>query len=263
MKIIHHLTIYGTKKSIQEYAKLGVEIHEGVCTFTVDEAHINWQKIQTLNKKYNLTSIVDTKFTVNEKANADYLLMTPTWHLGYPEPSEDFGYRLKTFSNTHCQECGSGLIQKNAFFLKKAPKLSSKRIFQLNWVFDEYFVDIEVFESLFRPLGIGGRSVQLLNSQQEVPGIIQLDIPETSISFDLTNYPHEECNICHRKKYRPISRGLFPSLKTTTDLHLFKGAEYFGSGHRAFKAVVVSAVLYDVIRQGSLKGVSFVPLGPM
>ena len=151
----------------------------------------------------------------------------------------------------------------DSFFFKKPPKFSPRKVLQLNWVYDEFFVQKEIWEAIFSPLGIGMKPIKHVKSLQEIAGVVQLDIPDSSINLSLDAYPYEKCFKCKRKKYLPISRGFFPSIKEGTNMDIFKAADYFGDGHSASKAVIVSANLYRLICEKKLKGVSFAPLVSM
>jgi hypothetical protein len=144
--------------------------------------------------------------------------------------------------------------------MKGEPKWGAKGITQLNWVFDEFFVKPEVWETVFRPFGVECKEVLHARSDKILETVVQLVIPDSTVSFELTNYPLETCPKCKADKYIPITRGYFPPLSNPNDAEIFRPQAYFGSGGGSFRAVVISQELYLSILSNKLKGVSFTPL---
>jgi hypothetical protein len=80
-----------------------------------------------------------TTFTQSEIDSAAWLELEPTWHWGYPQPRQDsFGYRDVTYRN-QCVTCGAGGDQIAPFQLRGEPPWGTRNVFQLNWIFDEFF----------------------------------------------------------------------------------------------------------------------------
>ena len=145
--------------------------------------------------------------------------------------------------------------------MKGEPKWGKKHVLQLNWIFDEFFVLPDVWESTFEPFDVGCTPVVDHRTGKELQTVVQLDIKTTAAStLQLTeDQPCELCTRCGRKKYLPISKGLFPSLAETATDHIQKTQEYFGSGASAWKAIVVSSNLFQRITERKLKGVELIP----
>ena len=226
-----------------------------VCDVAEDDPR--WERVQPLVKKYQLVDIAFTRFTDSELDHAKYLSMVPSWHHGYPQPEDHFGYRQITYDLTeHCDHCGIGARQTAPFRMKKAPNWGHRSILQMNWVFDEFFVQPDVWKAVFRPLGIGCRPVLLHRTGQELDSVVQLDIPKSvSLVMDATSHRFATCMFCDRRKYKYIT-GFFPSPQPT-DLQLFRSVQYFGSGAGADRAVLLTGALYRRIKEASLKGAEF------
>lgn len=212
-------------------------------------------------KKYDITYLTKTKFTLKEKKLAKNLEMIPTWYHGYPEPSDDFSYRETTYDiKMYCKECGSGKVQNAPYRLKKEPRWGRRGIMQLNWIFDEFFVRPEVWAHIFKPFDIKCREVLHIKTGKKLETVVQLIIPQEDVELNLDEYLSETCTKCNVKRYLPINRGFMPSLKTPVNRPIFKSKEYFGSGHSSTKAVIVSNELFKSINEKKLKGVDFKPL---
>jgi hypothetical protein len=150
-------------------------------------------------------------------------------------------------------------MQKAPFQMRREPTLRRNSVLQLNWVFDEFFVNPDVWKSLFKPLGVGCRPVQDMKGN-ELKTVVQLVASEDEVEAILDGYPGEVCPNCGRMKYFYIERGPFPKLRTLPRGHLVKTKEYFGSGGRAYKAVIVSQSLVRALVAQRIRGVSFKPV---
>jgi hypothetical protein len=262
LKIIHHISMpYGPVRTAFQDAGIELQIFDNqlgkIASCDVAEDDPQWQKVQPLLKKYQLVDIPLTKFTDSELCNARHLAMGPSWHHGYPQPEDDFGYKRITYDLTdYCERCGIGAKQTSPFRMKKAPIWGRHSILQINWLFDEFFVKPDVWKDIFEPLGTKCRPVLLHRTGHELDSIVQLDIPHlVPLLMDKEGYGFDRCMSCDRKKYKHVT-GFFPSPQAT-DFSLFKSAQHFGSGASARRAVLLSHALYLKIRDEALKGAEF------
>lgn len=191
---------------------------------------------------------------------AKWLELRPSWHYGYPQPDEDnFGYRQVTYDlSGYCEECGGGKRQKAPFRIKSEPKWGRRSIFQLNWVFDEYFVRPDTYEKIFKPLGIAYREVTNAKGT-ELKTVLQL-VTDEEIRVTVDGLPADTCRKCQRTKYIPVTRGPFPPLAVEPRGHLAKTEQYFGSGASAWKGVIVSQKLASALKEPNFRGVSLRPV---
>lgn len=246
----------------RNFFEIGINLKPGFCTFKIDEDDERWPSIKELVNKYSFVDFTYTEFSRTEIEKAKYLAISASWHHGYPQPEDNFGFLEATYDlSQYCKTCGSGLIQKAPFRFKKAPAWGKKSILQANWIFDEYFVPPDVWERVFKPLGIECRPVLLHKDGLTIETVVQLDVShivELQMN-DIHNY--YKCDACGIKKYPPISRGHTPSPRFDTNHHMFKSAQYFGSGGVARKIVLGSHELQQAISSAGIKGGKFLVCG--
>jgi hypothetical protein len=245
--------------------QFGIEpaIHLGrLAIFDVEESSPAWSELQPLMADWSALDMIRTEFSVAELKQADHLQMGPGWHHGYPQPDDDFGYVNRTYNlQTYCPVCGIGGDQSAPFRMKREPKWGKRQILQLNWVFDEFFVQPQVWRDVFQPFGIEMLPVLEHRSGQELKTVVQLKIVSGASSrLLLGEAPFQRCESCHRTKYLPLTRGKFPAVAVAPDSQIIKTHEYFGSGGSAWNAIIISADLFRQIDKHKVKGVRFTPL---
>lgn len=264
MKISHRITL--DERKAEMFRAAGIEVPRSdnplvkAVTFQITEDDPRWEKAARLVKQSGALDIQATTFSSAELASAKYLAVLPSWHCGYPQPENDFGYLQATYDlKEYCKTCGVGARQIASFRLKTPPQWGRKSIFQLNWVFDEYFVKPDVWDSIFRPLGIECRSVVLNKTGAVIDSVVQLEIADV-IGLNMGDHPYVECSTCHRKKFDPRVVGFFPPPQEGTNSKLFKSTQYFGSGANAYRQVLCSNVLYKEVNDSKVAGVEFQPM---
>src|SRR5437868_14125543 len=118
-------------------------------------------------------------------------------------PDNDFEYMHITYDNSnYCEKCGIGLLQKEPFRIKEKPKWGNKKMFSLNWVFDELFVRKDFYDSLFKTIGIESEKVLLYKKDTIIEDTVQLITPKTEVSLDLEGYSFEVCKKIGRASCR-------------------------------------------------------------
>ena len=267
MKIIHHIGINPDKEQNAILKKIGIVIPErsnsftGFFSFDLEETSTEYQQLKPYLEKWKALDTVGMIFTEDENNNAKQLVFLVNWDNGYPMPDDDNGYKKTTYDDSdYCNTCGMGLKQKEPFRLKKAPNWSGhKRMFSLNWVYDELFARKDFYESLFNPIGIQSEKVLLYKKETVIDDTVQLIIPETETSLNLEGYPYEVCKVCNRKRYNLINKGLFPSFKDDVgDMQIFKSKELFGTGASARKYIFVSQALRQELIKSKISA-SYIP----
>ncbi len=235
----------------------------GLVSFDVSEGCSNWSTVDAWLKEHDVVTCCTTKFTSGELKKARWLAVKPTWHHGYPKPDSNNGYRDITYNlREYCKKCGVGKTQKAPFRMSGEPKWGKKYILQLNWVFDEYFVKPDLWRAVFEPLGIDCWPVLCYRTGEELETVVQLKV-DTVLEdpLDMMDHCLEVCSECHRGKYLPFTRGMFPAMTSAPkDTHIVKSREWFGSGASANRAIIVSQEIAKPIREQKIKGVSFTPL---
>lgn len=233
------------KSQVKILEQFGITVQAKYDRFDIEENEIYW-KLKPYLDTWVIHESVITKFTEEEENNAKRLILLSPWANGYPMNDGDNGYQHTTYDNTdYCNTCGMWLKQKEPFRLKKAPNWSGhKRMFSLNWVYDELFVRKDFYESLFRPIGIKSENVLLYKKETVIEDTVQLIIPTIGVCLNLEDYSFEICKDCGYKRYDLIRKGFFPSFKEGVgDMQLFKSKEWFGTGASARKYIFVSQAL--------------------
>lgn len=263
MKIIHRVALASSAKIIKDLSKLGLDSDKAFISFDISECDDRWKDVERIIEKYNASDITTTKFTAKEKKSAKTLCIVPSWHHGYPEPAKDNIYLDSTYDTTsYCSKCGTGLVQKEPFRFKKEPIWGKKGILQINWIFDEFFVNTSIYERIFKPLGIEKISVENIKTGKKLETVVQLKITER-VDLDMKKHDVNTCVSCGAIKYQSVTRGFFPSLISSLNEgeHVAKTSNYFGSDNNAYKAVIVSKDVYQKIISEKVKGIGFIPVG--
>ncbi|MFZ5893274.1 MAG: hypothetical protein ACOY0T_19600 [Myxococcota bacterium] len=219
--------------------------------------------LRTLFEKWKTSDMPRTEFSREEIDQSPWLNLMSDWHHGYPQPDESrFGYLRATYDLTgYCDRCGIGKLQRDAFQMKGEPKWGKKGILQLNWVFDEYFVTPEVWESVFSPHGVECRPVLDATTGRQLKTVVQLVVRhEVGIVTDDLAKEEAACSKCARTKFLPVTRGAFPALKSVPPGAIARTTAYFGSGASAHQGVVVSQAIGRALAAGKIRGLSFRPV---
>src|SRR6516162_7985167 len=173
MEVIHRLGLSWDKSKQALLAGLGIEVVEGVDAFEIGESDPRWPDVQPLISAWKLLDIVTTRFSREELRGASYLDMGPDWHHGYPQPDGAFGYLKETYDVAeYCSACGIGAKQSAPFRMKGEPKWGKRHILQLNWVFDEYFVQPDVWKTVFEPFGVGSCPVKHHRTSKQLTTVV-------------------------------------------------------------------------------------------
>ncbi|GGY77360.1 hypothetical protein GCM10011613_22370 [Cellvibrio zantedeschiae] len=261
MKINHRVTLSVDERIANAFFKIGLVLNVGFTTFDIDEQDERWPAVSVLIESFKGVDIVASSFEKEELNSAHYLEMIPDWHHGYPEPSDDASYKDKTYDMSNCcQLCNTGYVQNNPFRMRKNPGWGQRSILQLNWIFGDYFVQPDVWHSVFSPFGINRIEVVSNKTLNALTDILQLEISNRVAVRMTEENKYEVCLKCGAKKYLPHSRGFFPPVDLETDTPIFKTEQWFGSGGSAWQAVIVSAALYRAIVDSGIRGVRFKPL---
>ncbi len=260
MKNLHIIYHNWDKRKAKVLEKFGVIVESGFNKLIIEE-NSTYQQLMPYFDEWKVNDYVVSKFSEEEENNAKRLILLSPWANGYPMPDGDNGYQHTTYDNTeNCNTCGMGLKQKEPFRLKKAPNWSGhKRMFSLNWVFDELFVRKDFYESLFKPIGIKSKKVLLYKKETVIEDTVQLIIPETEVPLNLEGYPFEICVDCNRKRYDLINKGFFPSfIEDVGDMKIFKSKEWFGTGASARKYIFIEQSLRKEFLKSKIKA-NYIP----
>jgi len=258
VEIIHRIGLAADERDRDELAQYGVHIATGLAWFDFRESDESWPDLKAWIARRRPSDVVRTRFAEAEASAADWLAVVPEWQFGYPQPENDFGYRQVTYDlSEFCAACGAGLRQVAPFRLKGEPKWGRRGVLQLNWVFDEYFAKPEIWDAVFRPLGV--ESMLVLNRKGAVlSGVVQLVIRER-VPVDVRNLPLTVCEVCGRPKYPVVTRGPTPGPIAQPEGHLVRSREWFGDGASAANEVIASQALRRAVVRARVRGITFEP----
>ena len=225
--------------------------------------HINlydlntYMKLKPFFEKWEVQDVLGTDFTKKEVLSADYCIIDRWNDFGYPMPDNDGSYLYKTYETKEmCQKCGVGIVQKDDFRVKKVPKYS---IWGLGWVFDEFFVRTDLYQKIFKPLGIECRPLRRYKDDSIIESFVQLVIPVIDEPLDLSYYEFWTCPVCGATKYSAMTIGYYPLQKHPLP-YIYKSKEIYGDGFSANRKIFVSACLRDLMIENKMMGFrSFVP----
>ncbi|MBY0535428.1 MAG: hypothetical protein K2P88_06205 [Chitinophagaceae bacterium] len=227
----------------------GVECKEGYSKIVFDKNSFSSSIISLLDE-WKVKYFVATDFEKKDYLSSDYFVYVGLWENGYPQPEDVEGYVNAVYDTKNlCRKCGIGAIQKSSFTLKREPLWKKRKLFELIWVLDEIFVEIDFYGNIFKPLGIACKNVKLLNKSGVASNVVQLVIPQTKTTLNLEATQYEMCTVCNSKKYSPQIEGFFPKFKDAENLNydIFKTTEFFGSGAEAHNKIIVSKKLRDML----------------
>lgn len=235
-------------------------------TLEIAESDPQWQIVREAYQGFGAVDSRRLEFTSGEIRNAEWVELGVTSHFGYPQPEDDFGYHSVTYRpGSACEHCKIGTEQVAPFRFRKPPTQKRSHLLQLNWVFDEFFVRDEVRHTL-EATGITGIqfSAPVLHRTGEViAGWYQMHIPAALSPLLLTEgLRTETCGSCGKHKFNhPLAEMLrFRQGALNGFPDVFKTWEWFGSGGRAFRVVLVSKRFVDVILRNKWRGIFLQPV---
>ncbi|MEM9141348.1 MAG: hypothetical protein AAGA86_00080 [Bacteroidota bacterium] len=244
MRIFHQISGNWTNRQIEFLKKFNISLNLGVDKVILEENELYYE-LEPYFKKWGALDIRYPEFTMKELTESKLSAKSGSHEHGYPMPDMDFGYLNLTYDlSDYCESSGIGKKQKDAFRLKNVPKAGKKRMFGVGWIFDEYFVDIELYNELFKPLGIKSRPVLKYKKEEPFDTHVQLVLEETEETLDLKDNPIEKCEESGRWKYQPMPQGFYPQYKNII-APIFKSKEWFGTGAEARKRIFVTQELRE------------------
>jgi hypothetical protein len=212
-------------------------------------------------EKWNSSIKTVSKYSKLDEDNAPFLAAISKINPFYPMPDKnsdfrDLSYDLKNYHPLS----GTGMVQKSPFRIKNEPKWTKNMLFELHWVRDEFFVHPEIYEKIFKPLGLDFWPVLQYKNESILQTVIQLKIPESQSSLILDEYNF--INTPNGKRYDIIDNGFFPKFSNQKiPFQIFKTKEYFGTGAKSFKYIMISQSLRKKIIEAKLKLI-YIPQAP-
>ena len=185
-----------------------------------------------------------------------------SYMFSYPQPEKDFGFMRTTYDpSSGCQACAAGLVQTAPFRLLREPKWRHGPVVQLNWVPSELFVTPELWETVFRPIGVDSREVRGPGNKT-LTNTLQL-VVDDFVDISTDGLASETCSQCGTAKYEyPEGRG-FPAPQTEPQSPIVRSRQVFGSGLEANNFLIISKELRSALKNASVRGVSYWPCDPI
>lgn len=198
---------------------------------------------------------VDTWYDKEDIDAAPYIRVYGMPRYGWPLPELDF--REYVYAEGYCLKCGANPIQIRPYEIKRAPRRIHRHAFEL-WNTYRLMVTNDVYESIFRPLGVDRTEVWKRSDKKPIAEISQLVINQ-KIDLELQEFDIlETCGVCGSIKYdispffgfyRPIG----------ADFDIAESKQSFGGGWLSFPAIVISNAVYKKIVAHGVRGFIFQP----
>lgn len=260
MELVHHIVLKRNDPNLEDYQRVGIPVNAGplgISVIDISENNPRWREVAALLEIFEpAVDMVFTRFTKTELNAADYLQISATWHNGYPQPEEDFGFINAVYDLAdYCDRCGAGARQTAPFRILKPPNWGRRSFFGLNWIFDELFTKPEVWRRYFEPFGIGCREVLLHKTREVINSVVQIEITDV-VDLNITDPRYQICEKCERPKYHPNVIGFRPKPQQTKAA-AFRSSQYYGSGREARRLVLFAREIFEGLYRDDLKGIDF------
>ena len=267
MDIIHHIGLNSSKeeKLFITVIETGIEHKEvtlpggksKLITFDILESDSRWEDVHQLIEKYHCLNMHETIFSDCEIRSSEWLRLVPKFGQGYPQPASKWPLKQQTYENV-CQKCGV-YKQANEYRIKKEPSLGRKSFFSPNWVMELFTTPLVVLslESISAK-GFEARNIIIHRTNLPSEKLLQIFIlgitkPGLVLDKDMVG---TDCNVCGTKKYYYHNTGAMRikgnSLPTDTDF--VKTSEWFGSGLIAFREILISNRIAQLILDNNWMG---------
>ena len=208
MKVFREITSNWDEKQVEFLRQHGIKTEVGIGKFKIYDLNLYKELSPFFDKWEVALDFLGTDFTTKEIKSAEYSILAKWTTFGYPMPDHNLGYLYNTYeTNKMCSECGIGIVQKEDFRVRKVPNYP---FWGLGWIFDEFFVRKDFYEIVFKPLGIKCRPLRKYKDNSIIDSYVQLVIPVTDESLDLSTYEFETCPKCGVKKFNPKTFGYYP-----------------------------------------------------
>ncbi|MFZ5910236.1 MAG: hypothetical protein ACOYYU_09500 [Chloroflexota bacterium] len=225
--------------------------------FDIAESDPYWTEISKLIATYGASDIADTFFEDKEVRNAEWLRLVPTFEQGYPQPKLHWPLKQLSFEII-CSSCALRQQISNMRIIKE-PNLGKKSFMSLIWC-GEIFCTSEVFESLgaIGAKGYEAWDVLLHKSEQPSSKVKQLYVPNIAhpgliVGEELQSV---KCPTCGTVKYYPHMKGAMQINRNAllSGLDFMLTSEWFGSGYIAFREILISNRIAQLILDKAWQG---------
>jgi len=232
----------------------------GLVYFDIYESNPVWPELSKALQKWPMLDRFDTIFDEEEILAASWLRLVPVKESGYLKPDTP-KWRTLLYEG-YCKGCGAYDQQKSPVQMSREPKRPKNSF--VSPIGPYVLMCSPEMEESIRAAGIRGYEVwPVLRYRKGEPfeHTVQLYMPHVARP-GLTRtegLSSSRCGVCGRVKYQPHMRGVMyfkrEAFVETQDLDMFHSFEWFGSGHAAYREIIISNHFARLILEKGWKGV--------
>lgn len=262
MRIRHRIGVTPDSRVSILLKQVGIQAPIGkLLVFDYYEDKSGWSTIENIMSQVECVDSVFTEYSNAELRRADWLCMVPTWHHGYPMPDNSGEFIKATYElSNYCTSCGVGAVQKCPFRMRKEPVWGRHSILQLNWIFDVFFIQPQLWDSVFRPLNVSFVPVMNTTGTRVLESVVQIEVTDSVTVPTRADSALSKCKSCGRTKYSPQLRQPLRIGCVPGQTHILYSAEWFGSATSAHRKVIISKSLFDRMQNYGVRGASWEPV---
>jgi hypothetical protein len=239
-----------------KYSTIDFKGEKFMAFFDIAESNSNWNAVADLIKKNKVSDIRETFFSEDELRNATWARIM-AFESGYAQPQNNWLKKQTSLQNL-CLECGV-YSKVNFMRIKGEPGLRKKSFMSLICHGDLYCTPI-VFSKL-EEIHSGGYEkwpVLIHSTGQPAETVSQLRVPviaDPGVESEKEDILRT-CPMCGTIKYRAHMRGIMriksSSIIPGSDFMLTN--EWFGDGHVAFREILISNRIVNLILDNKWQG---------
>ncbi|MFV0305328.1 MAG: hypothetical protein ACK5IC_07605 [Moheibacter sp.] len=278
MKIIYRFSKHFSADDVSFMKNNGYNVNSGFDVVLIPKEDSNFLKIKDRFGDDGL-AMPEITYTKKELESASFLKIYAKKYLGYAKPDDedevdDFEYPFDIYPyykgvfEIAKTDPEYGVLrgrQIGNYQMKGKPKWGTSQIASLWGAEDSFFTTPEVYQEVFKPLGI--QSIPVINYsnkeiQTEIVQILQQGVSKSKLN--ITNHHIKEAITVQNfgiTKY-VMDGGVPPPafVDSPRDMDFFYTQEYFGSGGFTQRSTIISNKLYNILQEKKIKGLNYAPL---
>ena len=234
----------------------------GLIYFDIYESDSAWPELHRILKAWpvSVSNRFDTIFDEEEILAAAWLRLVPVKESGYLKP-ETPKWRSLLYEG-YCKGCGAYDRQKSPIQMSKAPRRPKGSF--VSPIGPYVLMCSPQMEGEMQAAGIYGYEVWPVlryRKNEAFENTIQLYIPRAAQPglTETEGLSSSRCLECGRVKYQPHMRGIMyfdrEAFARVEGLDIFHSFEWFGSGHAAYREIIISNRFARLILEKKWKGV--------
>ncbi len=270
MDVYHRVAFspYRSPELQQVVGSLGIPYHTlpgpdskvGLIYLDIYESDPAWPELAKALEKWQAVDRYDTIFTEEEILAAEWVRLVPVHESGYLKP-ETPKWRFLIYEK-YCEGCGAYEHQKGLIRMAKEP--SRPRGSFVAPIGPYVLFCSPDMEQEIRESGIQGYEVwPVLEHRTGKPFAHTVQIYVREVANPGLTRAEElrptRCEVCGRTKYRPHMRGVMylqrEAFKGKEGVDILHSYEWFGSGHAAYREIIISNRFARLILEKGWKGV--------